>query len=97
VYLVWLQSENIRDPYVTELIIESDSVAHSLEDEDVSLQNDTGAGDISTGCTQWTDSTYCQPTVPVVHRVAGFPGGMTEVPHIAEDSTPFPCTSFLKS
>ena len=73
VHLVWLQIENLRDPYITELILESDSDAHSLENEDVSLRSDTDAGDIiDTSCTQWTDSTYCQPTVPVVHRLQGF-------------------------
>ena len=59
-----------------ELLLESYSDTHSLEDEDVSLQSDTDTDDISKSCTQWTDSTYCQPTVSVVHRVTGFPPGM---------------------
>jgi hypothetical protein len=55
-----------------ELILESDSDARTFEDEDVSLWSNTDAGDIiDTSCTQWRDSTYCHPTLPVVHRVTG--------------------------
>ena len=42
----------LRDQYVMELLLESDSDAHSLEDEDGALQIDTDTGDIiDTSCT----------------------------------------------
>ena len=61
-----------------ELILESDSDAHSSEDEYISAQSDGGTdsdtGDTAdTNFTQWTDSSHC-PTVPVVHN---FTGGST--------------------
>jgi hypothetical protein len=53
---------------MTELILESDSEAHSLEDEDTSAQSDTG---------NTTDKTDC-PTVPVVHKFTGGPRGLRQ-------------------
>jgi hypothetical protein len=63
-----------------ELILESDSDAHSSEDEDISAQSDTDADnntdDITDiNFTQWTGNTNCRPTVPVVHRFAMAPRG----------------------
>jgi len=44
-----------------ELVLELDSDAHSLEDEDVSLRTDTDAGDIN------TNYTHCGQTVHTVN------------------------------
>jgi hypothetical protein len=57
----------LTDQDVTELILESDSDTHSLEDEDISAQRnsdaDSDTGDTTdTNFTQWTDSTNCWPT-----------------------------------
>lgn len=66
VYLVWLQIENL-ETHMLRNWYQKRTGAHPLEDEEVSLQIDTDAGDlIDTSCTLWTDSTFFQPTVPVV-------------------------------
>jgi len=70
---------NLTDRDITELTQELDSGTHSSEDENTSAQSDSctdsDTGDsTNTNFTQWTDSTNCQPTVPVVHK---FTGGAT--------------------
>jgi hypothetical protein len=55
---------NLTDQNITELILESDSDTHSLEDEDISAQRnsdtDSDTGDATdTNFTQWTDSKNC--------------------------------------
>jgi len=65
----------------TKLTSESDSDAHLAEsDSDIA----------DTNFTQWTVSTTCRPTVPVVHRITGGPSGLrqTEPPHIKKDLSP---------
>ena len=73
---------NLADKDVTELILESDSDTHSLEDEDISAQRnsdaDSDTGDATdTNFTQWTDSTNCWPTSLQ----------QTEAPDINKDSS----------
>jgi hypothetical protein len=70
-------------PYtdITELVLQSDSDAHSSEDKDISAQSDgetdNDTDDVSdTHFTQWTDDTNCRPTVPVVHSFTGGPSGL---------------------
>ena len=56
---VWLQEETLQAD-ITKLILESDSDAHSSEDEDVSAQSDSNTGDTTDiDFTQRTDNTYC--------------------------------------
>jgi len=41
------------------------------------VTNDSNPDDINdTHCTQWTDNTHCQTSVPVVHRFTGSPSGL---------------------
>jgi len=72
---------NLTDQDITEVILESDSDTHSLEN-DISAQRnsctDSDTGDATdTNFTQWTDSTNCGPT------------GLqqTEAPDINKDSS----------
>jgi len=68
---------NLTDQAITELIPQSDSDAHSLQDEDISAHNDGDRGDTTeTNITKSTDNTSCQSTVPVVQRFAGGPSGL---------------------
>jgi hypothetical protein len=74
-----------------ELILESDSDAHSSEDEDISPQSISDRGNTTdTKTTQWTDNTNCQLTVPVVYQFTQGPSGLqqTEAPHINKESSP---------
>jgi len=51
---------NLTDRDITELITQSDSDAHSSEDEDISAHNDRNTGDTTEiNITQWTDNTNC--------------------------------------
>ena len=51
---------NLTQQAITELIPQSDSNAHSLEDEDISVHNDSNADDTTeTNITQWNDNTNC--------------------------------------
>ena len=51
---------NLTDQAIKELIPQSDCDAHSVEDEDISAQNDSNTGNTTeTNITQWTDNTNC--------------------------------------
>jgi hypothetical protein len=68
---------NLTDRDITELIPQSDSDAHSSEDEDISAHNDSDACDtIETNIKQCTDNTKCRPTIPVVQRFTRGPSGL---------------------
>jgi hypothetical protein len=55
---------NTADQDIIELVSESDSDEHSLED--ISAHSDSNTDDVTdTNCRQWTDNTHSQPTVPV--------------------------------
>jgi len=61
----------VTDKGTKELVLESNSDAHSSEDKDISAQSDNNTegetDDVTdTTFTQWTDNTNCQPTVPIV-------------------------------
>ena len=69
-----------------ELVLESNSEAHSSKDEDIFAQSDT---DTDINFTQWTDNTSCRPTVPVVHMFTQDLSGLqqTEPPHINNETS----------
>jgi len=70
-------SRNLTDQDITELIPQSDSDAHSSEDEDISAHNDSDTGDTTeTNIKQCTANTKCRPIVPVVHKFTGGPRGL---------------------
>jgi hypothetical protein len=80
---------NLADEDITELVSESDSDKHTSED--ISAHSDGNTDDITdTNCTQWTDNTHCQLTVPVVHTFIGGHSRLqqTEPPHIKTDPSP---------
>lgn len=63
------------------------------------VTNDSDTDDINdTHCTQWTDNTHCQTSVPVVHRFTGSPSGLWQC-HPTLLKTPptaFSCSSFYQ-
>jgi hypothetical protein len=66
--------QKLTKQHITELILESDTDAHSSEDKDISPQSDTNTDsdteDITdTNCMQWTDNTHCRLSVFIVHRI----------------------------
>jgi hypothetical protein len=74
---------------MAELILESDSDTHALEDEDIPAQSGSDTVDSTdTNLKQSVVNTNC-PTVPVVHTFTGH-GGLqqNEAPHIIKDSSP---------
>jgi hypothetical protein len=76
-----------------ELILDSGSDAHTNEDEispPQSHSDNKGDDRTETGCTQWTDSTQSQPSVPVIHRFTGDPSGLRQkkAHDINKDSSP---------
>ena len=82
---------NLTNWSITELILESDSYAHSPEVKDNSARSDSDTDDTTdTKFTQWTDNTNCWTTVPVVHRFTGGPCGLqqTEAFIINKDCSP---------
>jgi len=97
---VWLQEETLQAG-ITKPILESDSDEHQSEDEDVSAQSESDAGDTSdTDSIQRTDNTYADllylksislQEVPVGYNKQKHPTSKKILPHSA-----FPCTSFLK-
>jgi hypothetical protein len=63
------------------------------------VTNDSDTGDINdTHCTQWTDNTHCQTSVPVVHRFTGSPSGLWQChPTLLKTlPTAFSCSSFYE-
>jgi hypothetical protein len=78
-----------------ELIVKSDSDAHSSDDKHISLQSDIDCDNDTHDITdqnikQWADTTNCQSTLPVVHRFTyrGSRCFMTEARHINKDPSP---------
>jgi hypothetical protein len=67
-----LKNENDLNEPLSELTLEADFDVHPSEDEDIPQNNhntDSGKDDVTgTNNLQWTDSTHCQPSVPVVHK-----------------------------
>jgi hypothetical protein len=63
---------NLTDWDITALILELDSDARSLADDNISAHSNSD-DDSDTNFTKWTDNTNCHPTVPVVHRFTGGP------------------------
>lgn len=86
---------------ITEVTSDSDSDPHSPQYNVTAPQCDTHTDDITgTNCTQWTDSTHYQASVPLVHRFrqSSIRIQQKEAPHITKTLTHsvFSCSSFLK-
>lgn len=66
-------SRNLTNQDTRELVLELDCDVHSLEDENISAVSDNDTDHdtddiLDTKLTHRTDSTNCQPAVPIVHR-----------------------------
>jgi len=64
---------NLTNQDIRELVLEKDCEMSAVSDSDTYRDTDDI---LDTKLTHWTDSTNCQPTVPIVHRFVMDPSGL---------------------